>query len=83
MLNILDPSSWPKGKYKFGDWVCKNSGSSWHGQIVGWYSTSFTSIGYAVESYYEPGSVQIYPEKALIPWTPIGLGDRNDHNRNL
>lgn len=45
--------------------VRKRSGSSWQGRIVGWYSTSLTPIGYAVESEREPGSVQIYPAAAL------------------
>jgi hypothetical protein len=45
--------------------VEKTKGSSWHGQVVGWYSTSLTSEGYCVESFREPGSVQIYPAAAL------------------
>lgn len=58
----------PKGSlYKLGDTVQKRSGSKWHGTIVGYYTTELTPIGYAVESYYEKGSVQIYPQVALIP----------------
>lgn len=56
--------------YKLGDTVSKKSGSQWHGTIVGTYSTKLTPEGYAVESYYEAGSVQIYPVSALIPWQP-------------
>lgn len=52
-------------KFKRGDRVCKMTGSSWHGQIVGEYSTGLTPEGYAVESEREPGSVQIYPAAAL------------------
>ena len=52
-------------KFQLGDQVAKISGSSWHGRIVGWYSTSLTPEGYAVESDHEPGSVQIYPAAAL------------------
>lgn len=52
--------------FKLGDRVAKKSGSSWHGQIVGFYSTYLTPIGYCVESEREPGSVQIYPEAALV-----------------
>lgn len=54
--------------FKLGDSVCKNQGSTWRGIIVGWYSTSLTREGYAVESHYECGSVQIYPAAALKRW---------------
>lgn len=57
-------------KFKTGDIVRKVSGSQWHGTIVGWYSTELTPEGYAVESWYESGSVQIYPAKALELWVP-------------
>ena len=60
-------ASWPSTHTKFalGDRVQKDRGSSWHGQVVGWYRTSFTQEGYCVESEREPGSVQIYPAAAL------------------
>lgn len=51
--------------YKLGDRVTKTKGSSWTGKVVGFYSTSLTPEGYAVESENEPGSVQIYPVAAL------------------
>ena len=35
------------------------------GNIVGWYSTTLTIEGYAVESEVHKGSVQIYPASAL------------------
>lgn len=54
-------------KYKAGDRVAKRIGGSWRGHVVGFYSTAFNPRGYAVESMYEPGSVQIYPETALVP----------------
>lgn len=54
--------------FKLGDRVCKSNGSHWRGLVVGWYATSFTREGYAVESHYEPGSVQIYPAAALKRW---------------
>lgn len=53
------------GEFALGDRVTKRSGSSWTGLVVGFYSTTLTPIGYAVESETERGSVQIYPEKAL------------------
>lgn len=52
-------------RFELGQRVRKKSGSSWQGRIVGFYSTTLTPIGYAVESEREPGSVQIYPESAL------------------
>lgn len=55
------------GPFKRGDRVRKTKGSSWHGRVVGFYSTSLTPVGYAVESEREPGSVQIYPVSALEP----------------
>ena len=48
-----------------GDRVRKRTGSEWAGYVVGWYSTSLTPEGYAVESLAHAGSVQIYPAKAL------------------
>jgi hypothetical protein len=58
----MDTTNW---KYQLGDQVRKIKGSEWHGNIVGFYSSSITERGYAVESKYERGSVQIYPEAAL------------------
>lgn len=52
-------------EFALGQRVRKTKGSSWHGRVVGFYSTSLTPIGYAIESDREPGSVQIYPETAL------------------
>ena len=57
----------PASKFRIGDRVRKIKGSSWHGRIVGTYSTTLTPEGYAVESEREPGSVQIYPATALEP----------------
>lgn len=48
-----------------GTRVRKKSGSSWQGRVVGYYSTSLTPQGVCVESEREPGSVQIYPVRAL------------------
>ena len=48
-----------------GDRVRKRSGAAWQGCVVGWYSTTLTPEGYAVESEAHPGSVQIYPVAAL------------------
>lgn len=54
-----------KPKFKIGDKVRKIKGSSWSGAVVGDYSTELTPEGYAVESFTEKGSVQIYPAAAL------------------
>jgi len=43
----------------------KKSGSSWQGRVVGYYTTTLTGEGVCIESEREPGSVQIYPLKAL------------------
>jgi len=53
-------ADWPLGTS-----VRKKSGSSWNGLVVGYYSTDLTPEGVAIESEREPGSVQIYPCKAL------------------
>ena len=54
-----------EGKFKLGARVRKKSGAEWHGVVCGFYSTSMTERGYAVESERESNSVQIYPEAAL------------------
>jgi dihydrofolate reductase (trimethoprim resistance protein) len=51
--------------FKLGDKVRKTKGSCWSGIVVGTYSTTLTPEGYAVESFTEKGSVQIYPVSAL------------------
>jgi dihydrofolate reductase (trimethoprim resistance protein) len=51
--------------FGLGDRVRKKSGAAWQGCVVGWYSTTLTAEGYAVESEAHPGSVQIYPVAAL------------------
>jgi hypothetical protein len=53
-------------KFKRGDRVRKVSGSKWEGVVCGEYSTKLTPEGYAVESEYHAGSVQIYPASALV-----------------
>lgn len=56
-------------KFKLGDKVRKIKGSQWKGTVVGFYSTTLTPEGYAVESSTELGSVQIYPVAALELWS--------------
>lgn len=63
-----------------GDRVRKRSGSTWEGIVVGEYSTSLTPEGYAVESLYHPGSVQIYPASALKKVTPTLTNERKHMN---
>jgi len=67
-MNEIPTPSW--AKWSIGHFVRKRKGSQWHGRIVGFYRTSLTPRGYAVESYWEAGSVQIYPEAALEDWEP-------------
>ena len=59
---MTTPENW---RYRLGDCVTKTKGSNWTGRVVGFYSTSLTPEGYAVESETERGSVQIYPVGAL------------------
>jgi hypothetical protein len=54
-------------RFAIGDRVEKEFGSEWHGRVCGFYSTPLTPRGYCVESEREPGSVQIYPQAALLP----------------
>jgi hypothetical protein len=55
----------PTRKFRIGDRVRKTKGSQWRGRVCGFYQTTLTPEGYAVESEREPGSVQIYPVAAL------------------
>jgi dihydrofolate reductase (trimethoprim resistance protein) len=68
-----------QGTFKMGDLVKKKgSKGQWHGRVVGFYSASCTPIGYAVESLFEVGSVQIYPESALEHWEPEEAPENDD-----
>lgn len=58
----MDTKDW---KFQLGDLVKKVKGSEWNGIVVGFYSTGLTPRGYAIESYFYNGTVQIYPEAAL------------------
>ena len=62
---MTDTLPLPHWRFRLGDRVTKTKGSSWTGRVVGFYSTSLTPEGYAVESETERGSVQIYPVGAL------------------
>lgn len=64
---VAQEQAWPASHttFAFGDHVRKKRGSRWQGRVVGWYSTTLTSEGYAIESDTEQGSVQIYPASAL------------------
>ena len=59
---MTPPEHW---RYRLGDRLTKIKGSNWTGRVVGFYSTSLTPEGYAIESETERGSVQIYPVGAL------------------
>lgn len=58
-------------KWGMGDLVAKKRGSKWRGKVVGFYTTDVTRIGYCVESFFEVGSVQVWPEDALVGWEPL------------
>lgn len=55
-------------RWQLGDKVRKKRGSSWRGTVCGFYSTPHTPVGYCVDSAFEPGSVQVWPEAALEDW---------------
>jgi len=55
-------------RWPIGAKVRKKRGSSWRGTVVGYYSTRNTPIGYCVDSAFEPGSVQVWPDAALEDW---------------
>ncbi|MEM6493896.1 MAG: hypothetical protein AAF650_05900 [Pseudomonadota bacterium] len=62
----LSTQKFPHSKdWPLGTRVTKKSGSSWTGAVVGYYSTKLNPHGLCIESENEPGSVQIYPAKAL------------------
>jgi len=70
---MIGPWQLDHSTFRLGDRVQKRSGGYWRGRIVGGYQTSLTPEGYAVESAFEPGSVQIYPVGALEMWNEIRL----------
>lgn len=55
-------------RWQLGDKVKKKANSSWRGTVCGFYSTPHTPEGYCVDSAFEPGSVQVWPEAALEDW---------------
>lgn len=55
-------------RWQLGDKVRKKRGSSWRGTVCGFYTTPHTPQGYCVDSAFEPGSVQVWPEAALEDW---------------
>lgn len=55
----------PGPRFERGNRVTKTKGACWTGEVVGFYETALTPLGYAVESENELGSVQIYPNTAL------------------
>ena len=64
-FKMTPPEGW---KYAIGERVQKKKGSDWRGFVCGYYWSSLTKRGVCVESAFERGSVQIYPEHALGPW---------------
>ena len=65
---LREQLDWPNdAAFQLGDLVQKKGRASWRGRVVGWYRTDLTALGFAVESDFEPGSVQIYPQTALEP----------------
>ena len=69
MTSVANFSDYITWKFQIGQLVEKQRGARWRGRVVGIYYTALTPRGYCVESSFEPGSVQIYPEDALKIWT--------------
>ena len=67
MLPTVERYEQKAGPFLMGQRVRKKAGANWQGRVVGWYSTVLTPQGYAVESEFHPGSVQIYPVSELEP----------------
>lgn len=63
-------------KYDIGAILKKKKGASWIGRVVGFYQTELNGEGYALESLYHKGTVQIYPEFMLE------IADNNKDNEN-
>lgn len=62
----VKPTPPPNWTFQLGDMVRKKSGSWWEGEVVGFYSTEQTPVGYCVQlTGWTNGPVQIYPESAL------------------
>lgn len=61
----------PGARWRMGDFLRKVRGSSWRGPVCGFYTTENTPVGYCIESAFEPGSVQCWPEAALVPGDPL------------
>lgn len=62
-------------RWQLGDKVRKKRGSSWRGTVCGFYNTPHTPQGYCVDSAFEPGSVQVWPEAALEDWDGVMVED--------
>ena len=65
--SIMRQDAWEAWQWPIGFRVTKIKGSSWTGEVAGYYFTKLTAEGYVVESENEPGSVQNYPLAALKP----------------
>jgi len=63
--NLATFLGWPFATH---DLVRTKRGASWRGRVVGFYRTSLTEFGVAVESLHEPGSVHIYNADQLEKW---------------
>lgn len=65
------PLQTPLGWQPIGTPLRKKRGSQWRGRVVGFYATKNTPVGYAIESAFEPGSVQVWPADALEFWDEL------------
>ena len=78
-MSLAIPDNFPDHfTFKGGDFVKRKKGS-WHGVIVGWYSTPLTPEGYCVMSLVEFGCVHVEPVTTLESWDGVyQLDERAD-----
>lgn len=70
--------AWPvEAKFGFGQFVQRGNMPNGNppayrfpGHVVGWYRSSMGGLGYVVNSAREPGCIQIFTEKMLMPIQP-------------
>ena len=69
-MEFISPPTPDHFKFRLKDLVKRKKGS-WHGIIVGWYSSEHTPEGYNVMSLAEYGCVHVEPERTLEPWDGV------------
>lgn len=66
LASVFDVMRPRDAAFGLGDCVQKKGAALWRGKVVGFYRPANGVLGYCIESMFEQGSVQIYPETAVI-----------------